>query len=69
MGQGSSVASATRPGIMEVPGVSIPLQKYTWQGFFQVFFQVGKGKKWIFPGGEKRKLPGILPELHTILRV
>ena len=30
---------------------------------------MGKGKKWNFPGGEKRKLAGILPELHTILRV
>ena len=39
------------------------------QGFFSGFFQVGKGKKWIFPGGEKRKLGGILPEKHAILRV
>ena len=30
---------------------------------------MGKGKKWNFPGGEKQKLVGILPELHTILRV
>ena len=44
-------------------------QRKHMQGFFSGFFQVGKGKKWIFPGGEKRKLAGILPELHTILRV
>ena len=38
------------------------------QGCFG-FFQVGKGKKWNFPGGEKQELPGILPEQkHTILR-
>ena len=33
------------------------------------FFQVGKGKKWNFLGGEKRKWIGILPEKYTILRV
>ena len=37
--------------------------------FFSGFFQVGKGKKRIFPGGEKRKSAGILPKKHAILRV
>ena len=35
----------------------------------RVFFQVGKGKKWNFSGGEKQELPGISPEKHAILRV
>ena len=39
------------------------------QQAFPGIFQVGKGKKWNFPGGEKLKLIGILPEKYTILRV
>ena len=35
----------------------------------QGFFQVGKGKKWNLPWGEKQELPGILPEKHAILHV
>ena len=43
---------------------------YIITGFFSGFFQVGKGKKSkFFPGGEKRKLGGILPEKHAILHV
>ena len=34
---------------------------------FQVFLQVGKGKN--FTDDEERKLLGILPEKHAILRV
>ena len=37
--------------------------------FFSGFFQVGKGKKRIFPGGEKRKSAGILPKKRAFLRV
>ena len=42
---------------------------YATMAGFSGFFQVEKGKKWIFPGDEKQELPGILPERHAILRV
>ena len=37
--------------------------------FFQVFSRWGRVKSEFFHGGETRKLGGILPEKHAILRV